>query len=46
MYDDAITFGQRQIKKNYRSITGHFPSVKIINLLGLNPHLKKYFFFI
>ena len=24
MYDDAITFGQRQIKKNYRSVTGHW----------------------
>ena len=28
MSDNHITFTQRKIKKNYRSITGHFPSIK------------------
>lgn len=28
MSDNHITFSQRKIKKNYRSITGHFPSIK------------------
>ena len=41
MYDDAITFGQRQIKKNYRSITGHFPSIKNNTSLGFESKLEK-----
>ncbi|MFA7569994.1 MAG: TnsA endonuclease N-terminal domain-containing protein [Sulfurimonadaceae bacterium] len=41
MYDDAITFGQRQIKKNYRSVTGHFPSVKNKRSLGFESLLEK-----
>lgn len=28
MIDSTISFNQRKIKKNYRSITGHFPSIK------------------
>lgn len=28
MVVDCIQFSQRKIKKNYRSITGHFPSIK------------------
>lgn len=28
MCDTHISFNQRKIKKNYRSITGHFPSIK------------------
>ena len=28
MENSAIKFSQRKIKKNYRSITGHFPSIK------------------
>ena len=41
MYDDAITFGQRQIKKNYRSVTGHFPSVKNNRSIGFESLLEK-----
>lgn len=41
MYDDAITFGQRQIKKNYRSVTGHFPSVKNSRSIGFESLLEK-----
>ena len=44
MYDDAITFGQRQIKKNYRSITGHFPSVKNNRSIGFESSLEKILF--
>ncbi len=44
MYDDAITFGQRQIKKNYRSITGHFPSVKNNKSIGFESSLEKILF--
>lgn len=44
MYDDAITFGQRQIKKNYRSITGHFPSVKNNRSIGFESSLEKTLF--
>ena len=41
MYDDAITFGQRQIKKNYRSITGHFPSIKNNTSIGFQSKRDK-----
>jgi hypothetical protein len=44
MYDDAITFGQRQIKKNYRSVTGHFPSVKNNRSIGFDSSLEKTLF--
>lgn len=44
MYDDAITFGQRQIKKNYRSVTGHFPSVKNNRSIGFESSLEKTLF--
>ena len=44
MYDDAITFGQRQIKKNYRSVTGHFPSVKNNRSIGFESLLEKILF--
>lgn len=44
MYDDAITFGQRQIKKNYRSVTGHFPSVKNNRSIGFESLLEKMLF--
>ena len=44
MYDDAITFGQRQIKKNYRSVTGHFPSVKNNRSIGFESSLEKILF--
>ncbi len=44
MYDDAITFGQRQIKKNYRSVTGHFPSVKNNRSIGFESLLEKKLF--
>jgi hypothetical protein len=44
MYDDAITFGKRQIKKNYRSVTGHFPSVKNNRSIGFESSLEKILF--
>ena len=44
MYDDSITFGQRQIKKNYRSVTGHFPSVKNNKSIGFESSLEKTLF--
>lgn len=44
MYDDAITFEQRQIKKNYRSVTGHFPSVKNNKSIGFESSLEKILF--
>ena len=44
MYGDAITFGQRQIKKNYRSVTGHFPSVKNNKSIGFESSLEKILF--
>ena len=44
MYDDAITFGQRQIKKNYRSVTGHFPSAKNNRSIGFESLLEKKLF--
>ncbi|WP_066350466.1 TnsA endonuclease N-terminal domain-containing protein [Aliarcobacter skirrowii] len=44
MYDDAITFGQRQIKKSYRSVTGHFPSVKNNRSIGFDSSLEKTLF--
>lgn len=44
MYDNAITFGQRQIKKNYRSVTGHFPSVKNNRSIGFESSLEKILF--
>lgn len=39
-----ISFPQRQIKKNYRSITGHFPSVKNNKSVAYESKLEKAFF--
>lgn len=39
-----ITFPQRKIKKNYRSITGHFPSVKNNKSVAYESKLEKIFF--
>lgn len=44
MYNAAITFGQRQIKKNYRSVTGHFPSVKNNRSIAFESLLEKTLF--
>lgn len=44
MYDGAITFGQRQIKKSYRSVTGHFPSIKNNRSIGFESSLEKILF--
>ena len=41
MEDSSIKFSQRKIKKNYRSITGHFPSVKNNTSIGFESKLEK-----
>ena len=42
--DIMISFPQRQIKKNYRSITGHFPSIKNNRSVAYESKLEKAFF--
>ncbi len=39
-----ITFPQRKIKKNYRSVTGHFPSIKNGKSVAYESKLEKTFF--
>ena len=39
-----ISFPQRKIKKNYRSITGHFPSIKNKKSVAYESKLEKAFF--
>ncbi|MDD4329000.1 MAG: hypothetical protein PHD79_03530 [Aliarcobacter sp.] len=41
MEDLFISFTQRKIKKNYRSITGHFPSIKNNTSIGFESKLEK-----
>ena len=41
MEDLPIKFSQRKIKKNYRSITGHFPSIKNNTSIGFESKLEK-----
>ena len=41
MEDLLISFTQRKIKKNYRSITGHFPSIKNNTSIGFESKLEK-----
>ncbi|MFY4818413.1 TnsA endonuclease N-terminal domain-containing protein [Aliarcobacter butzleri] len=41
MDDLTIIFSQRKIKKNYRSITGHFPSIKNNTSLSFESKLEK-----
>ena len=41
MEDSRIKFSQRKIKKNYRSITGHFPSIKNNTSIGFESKLEK-----
>ena len=41
MNDSIIKFSQRKIKKNYRSITGHFPSIKNNTSIGFESKLEK-----
>ncbi len=41
MNDSIIKFSQRKIKKNYRSITGHFPSIKNNTSMGFESKLEK-----
>lgn len=41
MQDSIINFSQRKIKKNYRSITGHFPSIKNNTSIGFESKLEK-----
>ncbi|WP_157277896.1 TnsA endonuclease N-terminal domain-containing protein [Aliarcobacter butzleri] len=41
MDDSTIIFSQRKIKKNYRSITGHFPSIKNNTSLSFESKLEK-----
>lgn len=44
MENSAIKFSQRKIKKNYRSITGHFPSIKNNTSIGFESKLEKALF--
>ncbi len=44
MIDTHINFNQRRIKKNYRSITGHFPSVKNDKSIAFESKLENSFF--
>jgi hypothetical protein len=41
MENSAIKFSQRKIKKNYRSITGHFPSIKNNASISFESKLEK-----
>ena len=41
MENPTIKFPQRKIKKNYRSITGHFPSIKNNTSIGFESKLEK-----
>ena len=41
MEDSVIKFSQRKIKKNYRSITGHFPSIKNKTSMSFESKLEK-----
>lgn len=41
MENSEIKFSQRRIKKNYRSITGHFPSIKNNTSIGFESKLEK-----
>lgn len=44
MIKDYIKFPQRKIKKSYRSVTGHFPSVKNNKSIGFESLLEKAYF--
>lgn len=44
MCDTHITFNQRKIKKNYRSITGHFPSIKNNKSIAFESKLESFLF--
>ena len=41
MKNSAIKFSQRKIKKNYRSIIGHFPSIKNNTSISFESKLEK-----
>jgi len=42
--DEHISFNQRKIKKSYRSVTGHFPSVKNNKSIGFESLLESFLF--
>lgn len=44
MSSEAMVFPQRKILKNYRSVTGHFPSVKNNSSIGFESLLEKNYF--
>lgn len=44
MKNDHIEFNQRKITKSYRSITGHFPSIKNNKSIGFDSKLEKALF--
>lgn len=44
MKNDHIKFPQRKIKKSYRSVTGHFPSVKNNKSIGFESLLEKSYY--
>ena len=41
MENITLKFSQRKINKNYRSITGHFPSIKNNTSIGFESKLEK-----
>lgn len=44
MSSEALSFPQRKIPKNYRSVTGHFPSIKNNRSVGFESLLEKNYF--
>lgn len=44
MSSETISFPQRKILKNYRSVTGHFPSIKNNRSVGFESLLEKTYF--
>lgn len=44
MSSETISFPQRKILKNYRSVTGHFPSIKNNRSVGFESLLEKIYF--
>ena len=46
MDNSLIKFSQRKIKKSYRSITGHFPSIKNNTSIGFESKLEKAHFLV
>ncbi|ADR35217.1 hypothetical protein Sulku_2558 (plasmid) [Sulfuricurvum kujiense DSM 16994] len=44
MSSETLSFPQRKILKSYRSVTGHFPSIKNNRSVGFESLLEKIYF--